>query len=45
MYFRRLSKEQKALLTAYAETEEGVNGTINGLAETNDGGFSFEIVI
>ena len=34
---RRLSAQQKALILAYAETESGVDGTVNGIASTKDG--------
>ena len=34
---RRLTTQQKALILAYAETETGVDGTVNGIASTKDG--------
>jgi len=34
---RRLTAQQKALILAYAETETGVDGTVNGIASTKDG--------
>ena len=34
---RYLSKEQKAILLAFAETEKGTDGTVNGLTDTNKG--------
>ncbi|CAH1778248.1 unnamed protein product [Owenia fusiformis] len=34
----KLSDKQKALLLAYAEIEKGVEGTVNGIAQTKDGG-------
>ena len=35
--FRKLTKEQKALLLSFAETEDNVEGTINGIAQTKKG--------
>ncbi|RWS17861.1 protein tumorous imaginal discs: mitochondrial-like isoform X2 [Dinothrombium tinctorium] len=34
---QRLSRKQKALITAYAELEEETPGTINGIVDTNEG--------
>ena len=34
---RKLTAQQKALILSYAETETGVDGTVNGIASTNDG--------
>lgn len=34
---RKLSEQQKALIKAFAETETGVEGTVNGIAHTDDG--------
>jgi len=40
---RRLTAQQKALILAYAETESGVDGTVNGIASTKDGRISLPI--
>jgi len=39
---KRLSNEQKALLLSYAETERGVEGTVNGITQTSTGKASME---
>jgi hypothetical protein len=33
-----MTPEQKALITAYAETEKNVEGTISGITNTEQGG-------
>lgn len=35
--FRHLSSQQKALILAFAETEKDVNGTVNGVVNTDKG--------
>lgn len=35
--FRKLTPEQKALILAFAETEKNVDGTINGITQTQTG--------
>ena len=37
VFHRSLSKEQKALISAFAETETNVKGTINGVVDTSSG--------
>merc|ERR1712038_1289386 len=39
---KRLSNEQKALLLSFAETERGVEGTVNGITQTSSGEASME---
>ncbi len=36
-FCRRLTNDQKAVLLAYAETEDNMNGTINGITQTKKG--------
>ena len=36
-FCRRLTSDQKAVLLAYAETEDNMNGTINGITQTKKG--------
>jgi hypothetical protein len=39
-YFdRKLTREQNALITAYAETDNDANGTIDGITSTSSGKF------
>jgi len=37
MFCSKLTDAQKALILAYAETETGLDGTVNGIASTKNG--------
>ena len=37
MFCRKLTEEQKSLILAFAETETGVGGTVNGVTDTTHG--------
>jgi len=37
LLFSKLTAQQKSLLLTYAETENAVDGTVNGIAQTKEG--------
>jgi len=43
--YRKLTPQQNALFKAYAEMERDVEGTVNGVTDTQSGNYNFVSVL